>query len=172
MQLDITSYEFSTAKVDAVSAKDLYRELDLDKSHFSRWCKREITENGFFVENQDLVRLAVGGETPTGGKIERTDYAISTDMAKRLAMKSESSKAEEVRTYFIDCEKQLKEKQSNLPTNYIEALQALIESEKAKQLALDNQAKAELEVSKLTTIIDNEFGWSSILRAASYAGVH
>jgi phage anti-repressor protein len=113
MQLDILKYEFSVnGNVDGVSAKDLYRELDLDKSHFSRWCNREIVENGFFVENQDWMRLAIQGETPTGGKVERTDYVISTDMAKRLAMKSESSKAEEVRTYFIECEKKLKQQTS------------------------------------------------------------
>lgn len=110
MQLDILKYEFSTEnkEVNSVSARDLYRELELDSSNFSRWCKKNITGNDYVIENQDWIRLVIPDETPTGGKIERVDYAISTDMAKRLAMKSESAKAEEVRTYFIECEKQLK----------------------------------------------------------------
>jgi phage regulator Rha-like protein len=68
--------------------------------------------------------------------------------------------------------RELEEQQKpQLPTNYIEALQALIESEKAKQLALENQAKAEAEVVKLNMVIDNEFGYSSILRAAKFLGI-
>jgi len=164
MQLDILKYEFSTAKVDGVMMKDLYLELGLDKSQWARWFKKNIEENEFFFEGKDWQAF----DTMSNGNKSK-DFAISIEMAKHLAMSSKSEKSHEVRQYFIDCEEKLKQQ---LPTNYIEALQALIESEKAKQLALENQAKAEAEVAKLTTIIDNEFGWSSILRAASYAGVH
>jgi phage anti-repressor protein len=132
MQLDITTYKFSTEEVNGVSARDLYRELELDSSNFSRWCKSNIVSNGYVIENQDWVRLVVNDETPTGGKVERTDYIISTDMAKRLAMKSESSKAEEVRTYFIECEKTLKslsniEPQLALPSPRSQAINVIKE---------------------------------------------
>lgn len=171
MRLDITSYKFSNEEVNAVSAKSLYVELELDTSNFSRWCKKEITGNGLFVENQDWLRIVIHDETPTGGKIERCDYLLNLDMAKRIAMKSNSSKSEEYRTYFLECEKKLQKLQPQLPTTYLEALLALVESEQAKQLALDNLSKAEEKVEKLNTIIDNEFGYCSILRAAKFLGV-
>lgn len=50
------------------------------------------------------------------------------------------------------------------PSNYIESLQALLESEIAKQKLIEENAK-------LTSIIDNEFGYASILRASKYAKV-
>lgn len=55
MQLDIFKYEFSVEhkEVNSVSARDLYRELELDASNFSRWCRKNITENDYVIENQD-----------------------------------------------------------------------------------------------------------------------
>ncbi len=64
--------------------------------------------------------------------IENQDYILT--FAKMQA-----------RRYFIDCEKKLKEiAQPKLPTNYLEALQALLEAETEKQ-ALEQQAKQAIE---------------------------
>lgn len=57
------------------------------------------------------------------------------------------------------------EAKPKLPENYIEALGALIESEKAKEIE-------QRKVAALTTIVDNEFGYSSIIRAAQHLGIH
>lgn len=57
------------------------------------------------------------------------------------------------------------QQQARAPSTYIEALEA------ALALAKEN-ARLESENSKLNTLLDNEFGYSSILRAAIYAGVH
>ena len=57
------------------------------------------------------------------------------------------------------------QQQTRAPSNYIEALEA------ALVLAKEN-ARLESENSKLNTLLDNEFGYCSILRAAVYAGVH
>lgn len=92
--------------------------------------------------------LVIKDETPTGGKIERIDYAISTDMSKRLAMKSESVKADEIRTYFIECERKLKES-FNSPQVVNSQFAALIKSLEAldrveqEQLRLKAQTEAQ-----------------------------
>ena len=53
----------------------------------------------------------------------------------------------------------------SLPQTYLDALKALVAAEEAKAaLAVDN--------ALLNTIIDNEFGYCSILRAAQHLGVH
>jgi len=54
--------------------------------------------------------------------------------------------------------------QAALPQTYIAALEALVKSEKEKEV------KA-AEIAKLNTILDRELGYCSILRAAAYAEI-
>ena len=93
----------------AVSAKTLYSFLtDNDKSHYSRWVKTNIIDNRFAIENEDYIEVvATVATTPKGGQCA-TDYALTLEFAKRLAMLSHTKKGEQARKYFIDCEKQLK----------------------------------------------------------------
>jgi phage anti-repressor protein len=109
-----------------VSAKDLYLFLGYDKSQWSRWFKKNIIENQFAFENEDWV----GFDTMSNGNI-KTDFALTLDFAKRISMMARTEKGEKVRTYFINCEKQLQAPQ--LPTTYLEALTKLVETETEKQ---------------------------------------
>lgn len=90
------------------TARKLYEFLELDKSHYGRWAKSNITDNAFAVENEDYWRFAINGETPTGGKIEREDYKLTAHFAKRLCMQGKSIKGEQARQYFIGTETALK----------------------------------------------------------------
>lgn len=85
---------------------------------------------------------------------------LCTRLSKLMVM-SESAK---VQLAVLDRVTELESAQPKLPANYLEALTALVQCETEKQAALAENAK-------LTTIIDNEFGYSSILRAAKYLGV-
>jgi len=67
------------------------------------------------------------------------DFQLSIDFAKKLSMMARTEKGEEARNYFIECEKKLK---ANLPTTYIEALQALIVREQEKELAITQRDEA------------------------------
>ena len=59
------------------TARKLYSFLELAQGQFSRWCKRNIIENDFAMENEDYVRLDINVETPTGGVIQREDYKLN-----------------------------------------------------------------------------------------------
>jgi phage anti-repressor protein len=97
-----------------VSAKNLYAFLELDETHYSRWCKTSIEENAFAAENQDYEVLAIRGENPQGGRPTK-DYRLTAAFAKKLAMQAGGERGEQARCYFIACEQALvqiaKEKQ-------------------------------------------------------------
>ena len=80
----------------AVSAKDLYDFLELDKSHWTRWYTANITECSLFEKDIDYVGFALmanGNET--------IDFALTIDMAKELCMLCRNDKGKEARLYFI-----------------------------------------------------------------------
>ncbi len=89
------------------TAKRLYAFLELNATHYSRWCRRCITENDFAEENVDFIVLAIDGENPKGGRPTQ-DYLLAATFAKKLAMASSSARGEQAREYFIRVEEQLK----------------------------------------------------------------
>lgn len=88
------------------TAKRLYEFLELDKSHYSRWCKKNIINNQFAEENTDYWAFAMNGEW--GGQAT-TDYKLTASFAKKLAMVSGSERGEEAREYFLRTETALKD---------------------------------------------------------------
>lgn len=91
------------------TAKRLYEFLELDKSNYSRWCKKNILNNKFAEEEVDYWRFVFYDETPTGGKVQREDFKLSSPFAKKLAMVSGSERGEEAREYFLRTETALKD---------------------------------------------------------------
>lgn len=81
----------------AVSARELYEKLGFDLSQWSRWYKKNITENKFAIKNQDYVELDTMSRTQ--------DFALSLDFAKRLSMMARTETGEQIRNYFIEVEK-------------------------------------------------------------------
>ena len=81
-----------------VSARELYDFLELDRSQWARWTKKNIEE--IFEENQEYQRLDIvsnGNNT--------TEYILKLDVAKELSMLSRSEKGKQIRKYFIELEK-------------------------------------------------------------------
>ncbi|SHN03343.1 anti-repressor protein [Anaerosporobacter mobilis DSM 15930] len=118
------------------TAKKLYDFLELDRSNYSRWFKKNIEENEYFEENTDWI----GFVTVTNGN-ETKDAKITTDFAKHLSMESHSYKGKDARNYFIGVEDKLKEvviSTSELPP----------ELQMFKSI-FDQQAKQYIELQKM-----------------------
>lgn len=88
-----------------VSGRDLHAFLGLGRD-YTTWFKA-MAEYGF-VEGSDY--LPVSGEVARNGRgtVERTDHALTLDMAKELAMIQRTDRGKQARQYFIEVEKRSK----------------------------------------------------------------
>lgn len=99
------------------TASNLYSFLELNPTHFSRWCKKNIVNNKFATENEDYIIIALDGENPRTGGRPKTDYKITSDFAKKLSMTGNTERHEQARQYFIACEQGLKVAAQKLQSN-------------------------------------------------------
>lgn len=83
-------------------ARNLHKFLG-SKDRFTDWIKRRIEQYGF-IENVDYQTFS---ESTEKGR-PRTEYRISSDMAKELSMVERTERGKEARQYFIDCEERLR----------------------------------------------------------------
>lgn len=86
-----------------VSLRELYDYLGHHSSNWSTWSKRNIVNNDFAIENVDYRGFVV---TKSGN--ETTDYEVTINLAKKIAMMSRTEKGDQVREYFLECEKKAK----------------------------------------------------------------
>lgn len=92
-----------------VSGRIFHKQLGVN-TRFDNWILRKIKTYGF-VENVDFVRLSKNGQTVNGGLREvLDDYILTLDMAKELAMITNTEKGRKIRRYFIKVEKEYNEK--------------------------------------------------------------
>ena len=160
-----------------VSLRELHEGLKI-KSKFNDFAKRMCGYG--FEENIDYIKATQKKVTLNNEGKNRAyneeDYIITIDMAKEICMIQRSDIGKEFRKYFIECEKQLKEvkqkPQTQLPTDYLSALKALVASEEEKQRLTkkieedkpkveytDNVLQAEGLIT--TTAIAKDFGMSA-----------
>ncbi|HEL8385948.1 TPA: antA/AntB antirepressor family protein [Escherichia coli] len=90
------------------NARDLHDFLGVGKV-FAAWITARISEYKL-VENQDYV-LTIS-KTGKRQNVLCKDYHLTLDTAKELAMVERNEKGRQIRRYFIECEKQLRQQQS------------------------------------------------------------
>lgn len=154
--------------IETVSARALYKFLDLDRSQWSRWSRKNIEEDEYFDEGIDYL----GFDIMSNGN-QTKDYALSIDMAKELSMLARNKKGKEARQYFIEVEKRARE--ISMPKisddemirnammildSRVKKLEAKIEEDKDKvQFFHDvTGSKDAVEMSKVAKILDCGMG--------------
>lgn len=142
--IKIEKHTINNDEANSVTARDLWQALE-SKQEFTHWVKARL-EQAYAVENEDYISFDKIIKRETGATRAR-EYALSLDLAKNIAMLERNEKGNQIRKYFIACEKQLREQQTpQLPQTYLEALESLVESEKRNQAL---QAKIEQDKPKV-----------------------
>ena len=89
-----------------VNARELHGFLEVGKD-FSSWIKVQIYR-ARLVENRDFIVFTQKGENPNGGR-PSSEYHLTIESGKHVAMMSGTDKGFEVRDYFIECERRSKQ---------------------------------------------------------------
>ena len=129
-----------------VEGRELHQFLGV-KTQYTKWLERKVEKYGF-IENIDFITISQKRLTAQGNETTYKEHILKLSMAKELAMLENNEKGKQARLYFIKCEEEYKKQvQNNLPHNYIQALEKLLESEKEKErLKVENERnKKELE---------------------------
>ena len=91
--------------IQLVDARELHRRLQV-QTPFNHWLNRRVSEYGFdenkdyFTENQLLDK-----NDKKYPHRPRTEYFLTIDMAKEIAMVERTEVGKEIRNYFIEMEK-------------------------------------------------------------------
>ncbi|WP_275098052.1 antA/AntB antirepressor family protein [Sedimenticola hydrogenitrophicus] len=100
--IKIEARELSGTSIQTCNARVLWEFVE-SKQQFADWIKDRIEEYGF-VEGEDFYSIL---SKSTGGR-PRTDYHLTLDMAKELAMIENNDIGRQVRRYFIRAEAELR----------------------------------------------------------------
>jgi anti-repressor protein len=157
---------FATDKGNpAVDARQLHDGLKVG-TKFSDWIKGRISKYGF-VNNVDFVVSEITEAREIGGTT-RTEYILTLDCAKEIAMAESTEQGHIVRQYFIQVEKDWNSPDKIMArayimaqakiaevTDYSKSLEKRIEAEKPKVLFADSvaTAKTTILIGELAKII-------------------
>ena len=126
-------------KVNSVNARELHKALEIKKD-FSNWIKAQI-EGLWLEENVDYMVFTQKGENLSGGR-PSTEYILTLDAAKHIAMASRSTKGKAVRAYFIEVEKRYRHQAPTTLLPVLTQMSRSIESILAAQLRLFERIEA------------------------------
>ena len=134
----VTEGTIGNVVVQTVNARDLHAFLSVGKD-FATWIKDRIAAYAFNEGSDFIVNLLPNfGEKGQGR--DRKEVFVTIDMAKELSMVERNAKGKEARTYFIECERQLRERPAIDPVRVLNdpaAMRGLLLTYTEKVLALE-----------------------------------
>lgn len=151
-----------------VSGRELHKFLEVG-TEYMKWFSR-IIEKYNFIENKDFTVIVKNDEDDTafGGIRKSTDHLMTLNVAKEIAMVSNTEKGKQARIYFIKCEEawnssemilaRANQIQSHMIEDYtkkIELLENKVREDKPKVLFAESVAtsKTSILVGDLAKII-------------------
>jgi anti-repressor protein len=168
--LSIIKAKINGAEVNTIDARLLYSKLNV-QSKFADWIKNRLQD---FQENIDFI-VSKNLETVNTGLKSKVDYILSLETAKHIAMIERNAEGKKIRDYFINFEKEAKQKLSTQPQLPQEqqivllAQQVLKYNEEKKQLTQTVQKQ-----EKAISIISNTQGlysWRELAKKISPFGI-
>ena len=130
--INITKTTINDEEVNAVNARELWQKLE-SKRQFGDWIKDRLDG---FTEGQDFtVHKIVKGND---GRFRPTEYIISLDVAKHIAMLERNEQGRKIRQYFIEVEKEFRRQTSKtLPAP--EVLMATLCTEMERRIKAESE---------------------------------
>ncbi|WP_100008877.1 antA/AntB antirepressor family protein [Escherichia coli] len=129
------------------NARNLHAFLGVGK-RFASWITERIAEYGF-VENQDYMIASQIREAKGRGGHNRKEYHLTLDTAKELAMVERNEKGRQIRRYFIECEKKLRQSLLPAPMNINYPLSWFSEHHPYSMMSYVDRKTLNLDVSVL-----------------------
>jgi phage anti-repressor protein len=157
--IPVTSTIINNESIPTVNARELHVFLEVSKD-FSSWMKVQ-SERARLIENQDFVVFTQKGENPQGGR-SSIEYHLTIEAGKSIGMMSATDKGFQIRDYFIECERQAKQKA--IPTGNLALAEVMLLAMKEQEVRL---VQVESSVTELKSNLKLE-NWqqSRLLRCA------
>jgi len=158
-------------EVNTVNARDLHAFLGVGKD-FSNWIKKQI-ERARLVKNRDYLVFAQKGENIEGGR-PTTEYHLTLEAGKHIAMLSGTDKGFEVREYFLECEKVAKQPSKSLQQVLSDpaAMRDLLLTYTEKVLSLESTVAEQAPKVEALDRISTAEGMLNITNAAKTLQIH
>jgi phage anti-repressor protein len=127
--IKVSKERIGNESVNSVSARELHKELDVKKP-FTHWIKAQVKRAGLeenidyivvwsdaqkgiaFLSEAKLLEKFKSVQQATASGWE-SDYILTLDSAKHIAMMSGTAKGKDVRNYFIEVEKKFRSSESS-----------------------------------------------------------
>lgn len=141
------------------TATKLYDFLELNQSNYSKWFRKNITENEFAEQNVDYFPFVLRYESLTGEK-ERQDAKLTAGFAKKLSMMQKNQKGEAARNYFVGIEngakKLIESHKNSIPiTEHPGEVAKLIQALASR---MDKQGSAPYKSAEMAKLICEQYG--------------
>lgn len=164
ISFNFTKKSINDLTIQTVNARDLHANLE-SRQQFSSWIKLKLYK-GRFVENKDYVarntNLFSGDNqilTPFSPGSNKVDYFLTVDAAKFICMIENTIKGDQIREYFLSCERRLFEKHSSkidILTLEPDQLIDMLYEQKQKRIALEKKLiDADVKNAEASKLINN-----------------